>query len=107
MAGPVRGTLFLPADAPDRGERAEHLVRLGGVEVAQIASGTLGTPVDYDQAYDEWAAVLCGGAVLEVAGERIDLAAGEWVFLPAHLPHRLLETRPGTTWLTVSAAGGE
>jgi cupin 2 domain-containing protein len=97
------GTLFGPADAPARGERTQDVARLGGVVVEQIVSGALAAPLAYDQAYDEWAVVLHGAAVLEVAGERVDLGPGAWVLLPAHLPHRLVETAPGTTWLTVSA----
>ena len=58
-------------------------MRLGGVAVEQILSGTLGSPQDYDQAHDEWVVVLEGGAVLEVEGERLDLAAGDWVLLRA------------------------
>lgn len=76
---------------------------MGGVAVEQIVTGALLTPVDYDQDHDEWAVVLEGNAVLEAGGERLDLAAGDWVLLPAHVPHRLVEARPGTTWLAVHA----
>ena len=78
-------------------------MRLGGVAVEQILSGTLGSPQDYDQAHDEWVVVLEGGAVLEVEGERLDLAAGDWVLLRAHVPHRLVETVAGTSWLAIHA----
>ncbi|HVM64604.1 MAG TPA: cupin domain-containing protein [Acidimicrobiales bacterium] len=98
-----RGTLLGPADAPARGERSQPVARLGGVVVEHVVSGALAAPADYDQPFDEWAVVLEGGAVLEVDGSRLDLGPGSWVLLPAHLPHRLVETQPGTTSLTVSA----
>ena len=44
-----------------------------------------------------------GGAVLDVEGERIDLGPGDWVLLPAGTPHRLVETQPRTSWLTVTS----
>ena len=101
-----RGRLMTPGDAPPTGERAELVARLGGVEIEQIVSGTLPAPVDYDQDHDEWAVVLVGGALLDVAGERVELGEGDWVLLPAHVPHRLLEARPGTTWLALHGPPG-
>jgi cupin 2 domain-containing protein len=99
----VRGRLLPAGAAPARGERAEVVARLGPVTVEQVLTGVLEAPVDFDQDHDEWAAVLSGAAVLDVAGERVALTAGEWVLLPAHVRHRLVEARPGTTWLTVHA----
>ncbi|HUJ66586.1 MAG TPA: cupin domain-containing protein [Acidimicrobiales bacterium] len=83
------------------GENSQVLADLGQVAIEHILSGTLPSPVDYDQSHDEWVLVLEGGAVLEVRGERFDLGRGDWVLLPAKVPHRLVETRPGTSWLAV------
>ena len=69
----------------------------------QTLSGTLGAPVDYDQDHDEWVVLLVGRATLAVGDESLDLAPGEWVFLRAHQPHRLVETEPGTSWLAMHA----
>jgi cupin 2 domain-containing protein len=80
------------------------VVRIGNVEVGQIVSGVLGEAVTYDQDHDEWALVLEGAAVLEVGARRLELTAGDWVLLPAHVVHRLVDTRPGTSWLTLRAA---
>ena len=99
----VRGRLNAAVDAPAVGERAEEIARLGGVVVEQILSGTLAAPVDFDQDHDEWVIVLAGDAVLEVAGERMALGAADWVLLPAHTQHRLVETAPGTSWLALHA----
>jgi mannose-6-phosphate isomerase-like protein (cupin superfamily) len=43
--------------------------------------------------------------VLEVGDERVELGGGDWILLPAHVPHRLVVTRPGTSWLALHASG--
>jgi cupin 2 domain-containing protein len=101
----VRGRLLAASEAPATGERAAEIARVGGVVVEQILSGALTGPVDFDQHHDEWVVVLAGDAVLEVAGERVTLSAGDWVLLPARTPHRLVETSPGTNWLALHARG--
>lgn len=101
VTGVTRGRLRSPADAPATGERADEVGRIGNVAIEQIVSGQIAAPVDYDQAHDEWVAVLHGRAVLEVAGERHELDAGDWMLLPAHCAHRLIDTQPGTTWLAL------
>jgi cupin 2 domain-containing protein len=45
--------------------------------------------------------VLEGAAVVEVDGERLDLAPGDWVLLPAGVPHSVVRTEIGTNWLAV------
>jgi cupin 2 domain-containing protein len=101
----VSGRLRPPSDAPAVGERSEQIAQLGGVVVEQILSGAMAAPVDYDQDHDEWVVLLSGGATLDVGDERLDLAAGDWVLLPAHVQHRLVETVPGSTWLALHARG--
>ena len=58
-------------------------------------------PEDYLQDHDEWVTLLAGAAVLEVGGARVDLALGDWVLLPAGVPHRLVEVENGSNWLAV------
>jgi cupin 2 domain-containing protein len=98
--GVVRGRLLPSEDAPELGERTTDLVRVRNLVVEQILSGRI-QPYDYLQEQDEWVVVLEGGATLEVAGETVELTAGEWLLLPAMTPHRLVETTPGTNWLAV------
>ena len=74
-----------------------------GVAVEQILSGAI-EPVAYDETDDELAIVLAGAAVLDVEGEHVELTASDWILLPAHTPHRLLHTEPGTSWLTGAAS---
>ncbi len=101
MSKALRGTLWSSSQAPDLGETSEELARLGNVVIEHILSGALPSPVDYDQSHDEWVLVLEGAAVLEVGDERFDLSRGDWVLLPANVPHRLVESRLGTAWLAV------
>jgi cupin 2 domain-containing protein len=105
VTSPVGGRLRRPDQAPVAGERTEELARIGGVIIEQILSGALEAPVEYDQDHDEWVVVLSGRAVLQVGADRVELSAGNWLLLPARLPHRLLETEPGTSWLALHAYG--
>jgi mannose-6-phosphate isomerase-like protein (cupin superfamily) len=99
----VLGRLHSPDSAPTSGERLIRLAHLGGAVVDQILSGRLDGAVDYRQDEDEWVVVLHGRATLDVEDERILLEADDWILLPAGTPHRLLETEPGTSWLTVTS----
>lgn len=110
MARVRNGRLRPPDDAPATGELSYELVRhgagaagtgAGAVVIEQILSGEVTGPAHYLQDHDEWVAVLAGGAVLDVADERLELGAGDWVLLPADVPHRVVETAPGTSWLAV------
>ena len=98
-----RGRLLDASAAPATGERTEPVAQIRNVVVEQILSGAI-EPVDYDETDDEFALVLAGAAVLDVDGERVELNASDWILLPAHTPHRLLHTEPGTSWLTVKVA---
>jgi len=71
------------------------------VRIEQILSAASQVPHDYLQDDDEWVVVLAGGAVLDVDGERRTLATGDWAFLPAGVPHAVIETEAGTNWLAV------
>jgi cupin 2 domain-containing protein len=84
-----------------RGESVETLVTRPGFSIEQILSGTLDESVEYRQDHDEWVVVLTGGATLTVAGATVQLEAGEWLYLPRTVPHRLEATAPGTSWLAV------
>ena len=98
----LRGRLRTGADAPSRGEQSMPLATVHGVVVEQILSGRIDAPVNYLADVDEWVVVLEGRATLEVAGESVELRAGDWVLLPARTPHRVVDTDPGTNWLTVT-----
>jgi cupin 2 domain-containing protein len=101
----LRGRLADPASAPATGELIERLLDRPGVRIEHIASGTLEAPVDYRLDEDEWVALLTGSARLRVGHDELELAAGDWIFLPAGVEHQLQWTAPGSTWLTVYLAG--
>jgi cupin 2 domain-containing protein len=106
MNGPHLGRLRPPGDAPDGGETVELVAAMDGVRVEHILSGDLAAPVDYVQDHDEWVITLAGGAVLEVGGASVTLAAGEWIMLPRGVAHRLVSTERGTSWLAVRVLSG-
>ena len=80
--------------AETAGGRVELIVSTGQVSPPGFA---------YDQDEDEWVLVLQGRAVLDVAGERKELGAGDCLFLPRGLKHRVLFTscEPACLWLAV------
>jgi cupin 2 domain-containing protein len=96
-----RGGLRDGAAAPASGEAVERLLVLPGVVIEQILSGTLEAPLEFRQEHDEWVVLLTGGASLVVAGEDVELEAGDWLFLPAGVEHRVVATEPGSSWLAV------
>ena len=100
---------MIPSGGVDCGRRPTHpttanydpLVTTddGQARIEQILSGHVATPADYLESTHEWVTILAGGATIEVEGERIELAPGDWVLLPADVPHRLTSVDQGTSWL--------
>src|SRR5262245_50633394 len=91
----------LDPTAPNEGESFTDLLVRPHARVVHIVSSASPDPSMYDQADDEVVIVLRGSATLEVAGERVDLATGDYVVLPAHTEHRVVRTEAGTEWLAV------
>ena len=104
--GVVRGRLEGPAAAPASGEVVRRLAAVRSLVVEEILSGVLPEPVEYVQEQDEWVALLAGRARLEAEGETHELGPGDWLLLPAGVPHTLLETEPGSAWLAVHLHDG-
>ena len=96
-----RGRLRGGAEAPASGEAVERLLVLQGIAIEQILSGTLDAPLDFRQEHDEWVVLLAGSADLVVAGKDVALEPGDWLFLPAHVEHRVVSTARGSSWLAV------
>ena len=103
MTDVMRGRLTNPGDAPETSERVDTLVQLRNLSVAHVL-GRVVEPTKYLQSEDEFALVLDGAATLDVLGEHIELARGDWVLLPAGVPHQVVTSERGTSWLTVKLA---
>lgn len=73
-----------------------------------VSRGQVTAPGEwYDQDDDEWVLVLAGAARLQVEGESDErtLTAGQAIWLPAHVRHRITWTHPDrpTVWCAVFA----
>ena len=97
----TKGNLFAEASPPGEGERFDQLLSRSGLVIERIVSSSCFVSQDYVQTQDEWVVLLRGEAVLEVAGERMVLAAGDYVFLPSATPHTLISASDGALWLAV------
>lgn len=98
-----RGNLFADGEPPDAGERAEELVKWGRLTMERIVSASITEAQEYAQEWDEWVALLRGTATLVVDGERLELAEGDWIWLPAGTPHTLERASAGALWLGAHA----
>ena len=97
--------LSLPAYLPNE-EVFEELFCAASFRVERIIStGQASAPgFWYEQEEDEWVALLQGEALLEFEDGSIEtLRGGNWIFLPAHLRHRVGSTsvEPPCIWLAV------
>jgi len=84
----------------------EQLATGGPVRIERIVSKGHSSPASgwYDQAQDEWVALLSGEAVLEFEGRpAVTLKPGDYLTIPAHQRHRVAWTTPQveTIWLAV------
>ncbi|WP_456380868.1 cupin domain-containing protein [Hydrogenimonas sp.] len=86
---------------PDRGEFFETLLKNDEVTIEAIVSSETPEPVLYRQENDEAVLLLEGGATLQIDGRKITLGPGDFLHIPAHTPHRVLETERGTRWLAI------
>ena len=95
----LAGNLFADALLPQEGERFEPLLQHRNLVIERIVSSSAITPTEYVQPQDEWVVLLKGEAVLEVAGELRELKAGDYLFLPAGMPHAVRRVSAGALWL--------
>ena len=101
------GHLFSDAAAPAEGERFDTILGHRDLTVERIVSSAAITPHEYIQAHDEWVLLVQGEAVLQVAGESISLKSGDYLFLPAGVPHTVERTSEGAMWLAVHVHPGQ
>ena len=106
-----RGNLFAALPPPAGGEIFQTLFANPRCRVERIVShGHASAPGEwYDQAGDEWVALLGGAAVLRFEGgdddgDDVKLKAGDWLVIPAHRRHRVESTSADALWLAVHCA---
>jgi cupin 2 domain-containing protein len=102
------GHLLADIPPPGQAESFEQLLARPGLRIERIVSHGHASPPDfwYDQAEDEWVMVVAGSAAIGFEdGSEVELAAGDWLSLPAHCRHRVLRTAAPTVWLAVFAGG--
>lgn len=100
---PNAGNLFKHPPAPVEGEVFEDLLRCRNLRIERILSSACPDGGLYDQAQDEWVCLLRGEATLWIDGETLKLRAGDYRFIPARTPHRVLSTSrdPACLWLAI------
>ena len=96
-----RGSIHDDAATPLEGERFETLLAHRNLQVERIISSSRITPTRYVQPQDEWVLLLHGHAALDVDAQRVELKAGDYLFLPAGMPHTVLQASDGATWLAI------
>jgi len=99
------GNLLAGADPPPEGERFETLLQHKNLVIERIVSSAAITPSEYVQPQDEWVVLLQGTADLKVNGEPVSLKSGDYLFLPAGLPHTVKRVSQGALWLAVHLHG--
>ena len=100
---PQVGNIYEGAKSTDA-EDFRELFKNASVRIERIVSRTHSSPPGfwYDQDENEWVVVLKGNAVLEFErGESVAMREGDYVAIPRHLKHRVMETKRETWWLAV------
>ena len=83
------------------GEDFSVLLSHKNVVIERIVSSEEVDHKIYNQTQDEWFILLQGKAKLKVNDDIVALQSGNYLFLPAHTPHQVLETAKNTIWLAV------
>jgi cupin 2 domain-containing protein len=95
------GNLYSDVEVAREGERFETILSHRNLVIERIISSAKITPHEYVQEQDEWVLLLQGEAVIEVAAESVSLKSGDYLFLPAGVPHKVVRTSEGAVWLAV------
>jgi len=86
---------------PVKNENFTTLLEHKNIKINRIISSDHIEAKEYIQEEDEWLVLLEGEATLLVDDEKKKLTKGETLFIPAKVPHSVLETSSGAVWLTV------
>ena len=86
---------------PKSGETFTTLLEHKNIKINRIVSSNIIESIKYVQEEDEWLVVIEGEATLLMKNEKKILSKGDTLFIPAKVPHTILQTTEGTVWLTV------
>ncbi len=95
------GNIYEDFHIPEKGEIFQTLERVKNVKIERIISSDKIPVNEYNQKQDEWVLILKGEATLNINGEIKYMKEGDFIFIPAYTPHRVLEVKKGTVWLAV------
>jgi cupin 2 domain-containing protein len=95
------GNLFIDATSPPEGERFDTILSHRNLVIERILSSSRIQPKEYVQTQDEWVVLIRGEAELALGGKSITLKEGDYLFLPAGVPHRVECASEGAMWLAV------
>jgi cupin 2 domain-containing protein len=101
------GNLLRPLPAAGHDEALQTLLARPGVRIERIVSHGQVSPPGfwYAQHEDEWVLLAAGEAALEYGdGRTVELAAGDWLLIPAGERHRVARTSSPAVWLAVFVA---
>lgn len=96
-----KGNLYSDALPPATGERFDTLVRHKNLMVERIVSSSTITPREYVQSQDEWVVLVKGEAIVRVGDQSVAMAPGDYLFLPAGMPHSVEHVSQAAIWLAV------
>lgn len=101
-----KGNIFDQVNKKTETEEIIDLLKNDNIRIERIISTGQSSPDNfwYEQTENEWVIVLNGCATLEFPeNELIDLNAGDYVFIPSGLKHRINSTSSteATIWLAV------
>jgi len=102
--------LMADSAAPAQGERFDVLLSHNNLVIERIVSSDAIVPVEYVQTQDEWVVLLQGEATIEISGDMHEMSSGDYVFLPAGMPHTVRRVSPSAVWLAIHlhpAPGGQ
>ena len=97
-------SIFSGISGSSEGEEFLTLLETSAVRIERIVSHAKSSPDGfwYDQPDDEWVMVLRGRATLEFdPSGPVEMGAGDHVFIPRHIRHRVAATTADTIWLAV------
>jgi cupin 2 domain-containing protein len=95
------GNLFAGSAPPATGETFDVLLEHRNLVIERIVSSDGPKSATFVQAQDEWVLLVRGAAVLTIGDSRVELGAGDHVFIPAGVSHTVEETSQSALWLAV------